>query len=233
MTLQPLLKKELLQVRRSRGALLSGILLPLLLMVIMPAFQLAGLRSLPETTDLGDARRLFTSFLLPLVMAITGLIVPSVASTYTVVAEHERRTLELLVALPVRAGDVLLAKMVAMLALGLGVAVPLFAVDGVAILWLGLGDVGYVLALLLVLLAALACSVCEALVLGLLARDLRTTNNLNGALLAPVTLVMVAILLGAPPVWRLPGVAAFLAVLAVAAYLCAWRWLTFERYLLA
>jgi ABC-2 type transport system permease protein len=231
----PLLRKELLQVRRSRGALLSGILLPLLLMVIMPGFQLASLRSVRETGplpgELSDPQELFTGFLLPLVVALSGLIVPSVAATYTVVAEHERRTLELLVALPVRVGDVLLAKMLAMLILAVGVAVPLFAVDAVAVVLLGLGDGGYIVQLLLVLLAALVCSVCEALVLALVARDLRTTNNLNGALITPATLVMVAILLGLPPAVRLPALAAFLLVLAVIAYVCAWRWLSFERYL--
>jgi ABC-2 type transport system permease protein len=233
----PLLRKELLQVRRSRGALLSGILLPLLLMVIMPGFQLASLRSVRETGplpgELSDPQELFTGFLLPLVVALSGLIVPSVAATYTVVAEHERRTLELLVALPVRVGDVLLAKMLAMLILAVGVAVPLFAIDAVAVVLLGLGDGGYIVQLLLVLLAALVCSVCEALVLALVARDLRTTNNLNGALITPATLVMVAILLGLPPAVRLPALAAFLLVLAVIAYVCAWRWLSFERYLSA
>jgi ABC-2 type transport system permease protein len=233
----PLLRKEILQVRRSRGALLSGILLPLLLMVVMPGFQLASLRSVaPQESaslpgQLSDPDTLFTSFLLPLVVALTGLIVPSVAATYTVVAEHERRTLELLMALPVRALDVLRAKMLAMLMLALAVAVPLFAVDAAAVLLLGLADVGYVVQLLLILLAALVCSVCEALVLALVARDLRTTNNLNGALITPVTFAMVAILLGAPPGVGLPALAALLLVLALAAYLCAARWLTFERYL--
>ena len=240
----PLLRKELLQVRRSRGALLSGVLLPLLLMVVMPALQLASLRAVADTLpaepglgplppDLAEPAQLLTHFLLPLMVAISGLIVPSVAATYTVVAEHERRTLELLVALPVRASDLLLAKMLAMLVLGLGVAVPLFVLDAVALVWLGLADVGYVLLVLLVLLAALGCSVCEALVLALVARDLRTTNNLNGALLAPVSLATLAILLGAPPAWRLPALAALLAGLGVLAYVCAWRWLSFERYLAA
>lgn len=229
-----LLRKELLQVRRSRGALLSGILLPLLLMVVMPGFQLSSLQSVRESGplpgDLSDPEQLFTQFLLPLLVAISGLVVPSVAATYTVVAEHERRTLELLVALPVRAGDVLLAKMLAMLILGVSVALPLFAIDAVALLVLGLAEPGYLLQLLLVLVAALICSICEALVLALVARDLRTTNNLNGALITPVTVVMVGILLGAPPAFRLPGLAVFLLLAAGVAYLCAARWLTFERY---
>ena len=242
--LRPLVRKELLHVRRSRGALLSGTLLPLLLMVVMPGLQLASLRAVqgelggavkdsaaPLAADLAEPEQLLTHFLLPLVVALSGLIVPSVAASYTVVAEHEHRTLELLVALPVRATDVLLAKMLAMLVLAVGVAVPLFALDAAAIVWLGLGDLVFVAGLLLVLLAALACSVCESLVLALLARDLRTTNNLNGALLTPVTIASVAVLLSAPPALRLLGLAALLLALAALALTVAWRWLTFERYL--
>jgi hypothetical protein len=75
--------------------------------------------------------------------------------------------------------------------------------------------------------------VCEALVLALLARDLRTTNNLNGALVTPVTALLVTILLGAPPSVRLLGVAGLLAVVAALAYVVAARWLSFERYLSA
>ena len=226
--MRALLRKELLQVRRSRGALVSGTLLPLLLLVILPASQVATLRSVPEAAD---AQGLLTGFLLPLMVALSGLVVPSVAATYTVVSEHERRTLQLLMALPVQAADLVRAKMLAMLVLAVCVAVPLFAVDGVAVVVLGLGDLAYVLELLVVLLAALACSVCEALVLALLARDLRTTNNLNGALVTPVTLALVGILLGAPPGVRLPLVAGLLALLGGIAYVVAARWLTFERYL--
>jgi ABC-type Na+ efflux pump permease subunit len=244
--LGPLLRKELLQVRRSRGAVLSGTLVPLLLMVIMPGLQLASLASVPEQAgvglrgafgslpdDLAAPDRLLTEFLLPLVVAISGLLVPSVAATYTVVAEHERRTLDLLVALPVRASDVLAAKMLATLALAVGVALPMFAVDAAALLWLGLAGVPYVLQLLGVLLAALVCSVGESLVLALVARDLRTTNNLNGALLAPITMAEAAILLGAPAPARLIGVALLLLGLGGLGFAAAWRWLTFERYLAA
>ena len=42
-----------------------------------------------------------------MMVAIGGLIVPSVAASYTVIAERERRTIELLVALPVSVGDIL------------------------------------------------------------------------------------------------------------------------------
>lgn len=243
MTLAPLLRKELLHVRRSRGALLSALLLPLLLMVVMPAFQLASLRalqeqvplsSLPATalpSDLFDPDTFMLQFLLPLVVAISGLIVPSVAATYTVVAEHEHRTLDLLMALPVRVVDMLAAKMLAMLVLGVSVALPLFAIDAAVILSLGLADVAYLAGLLLLLLAALVCSVCESLVLALLARDLRTTNNLNGALLTPVTAIMVAILLAVPAPARLLAVTALLLAVAAVALGVAWRYLTFERYL--
>ena len=239
----PLLRKELLQVRRSRGALISGTLLPLLLMIVMPMMQLGSLRTLPDQSlrlnggtgplpaDFTRPDHVLTRFLLPLLIAVTGLIAPSVAAAYTVVAEHERRTLDLLVALPVRVGDVLLAKLLAVLALSACVVVPLFVVDAAAVLWLGLAGPLDVAELALVLLAAMVCSLGESLLLALLARDLRTTNNLNGALLAPITLAIVAILLVAPAPARLPAVAGMLLLAATFAFATAWRFLSFERYL--
>jgi ABC-type Na+ efflux pump permease subunit len=241
--------KEVRQLPRKRGAALSAVFFPLLLLFVLPVGQMLGISHLPP--DALAANRLpagtplpavmeqvnrdpaaaFRLLSMPLVALLGGLVVPSVMATHTIVIERERRTLELLVALPVRAGDILLAKMLAMLVLAVGVAVPLFAIDAAAIAWLGLADLGYLLGLLLVLLAALGCSVCESLVLALLARDLRTTNNLNGALLTPVTVAIVAILLSAPPGLRLPALAALLLALAALAFLCAARWLTFERYL--
>jgi ABC-2 type transport system permease protein len=239
----PLLGKELRQVRRSRGALLSATLLPLLLMVITPAFQLYSIRSAPDMVsrlppdyngplppELTDPNRLFTSFLFPLFLALGGLVVPSVAATYTVVAERERRSIELLMALPVRVGDILMAKLLAMLVLAGVVVLPLFVLDAAVLLAMGMIQPGYALLLLMVLLSAIACSVAEGLVLGLLARDFRTANNLNGALLLPMITATFAVLVVVRDPWRLPVLSALLLAAGAAAYLIAMRWLTFERY---
>ncbi|HTJ60248.1 MAG TPA: ABC transporter permease subunit, partial [Candidatus Saccharimonadales bacterium] len=133
---QILLGKELRQLGRSRGALVSATLLPLLLLVVVPIPQLVTLRNLPldipslpsggppglQSLRGADA---FVLLLYPLFVTICGMIVPSLAASYTIVTERERRTLELLVALPVRLSQILIAKLLSILILGIVVTVPL------------------------------------------------------------------------------------------------------------
>lgn len=243
--LRALVGKEFRQVLRSRGALLSATLLPLLLMVVIPLAEILGMRgsttplNLPANSSFppglegltSNPAQFFIQAMLPLFITLGGLIVPSISATYTVVAERERRSLELLIALPVRLQDILLAKLLAMLALAIIVVVPLFAVDAVALLVLGTVSPGYVGLLFLVLLAALTCSIGIALLLALLARDFRTANNLNGAMLVPLILLTLAVLFGVPGPARLLVLTAVLAAAGTGAYIVGLRWLTFERYL--
>jgi ABC-type Na+ efflux pump permease subunit len=242
-----LLRKELRQLRRSRGALLSSTLLPVLLLVVTPAFQLFSLREAaaqgissgaagastgpipPELLE--DPQVLFARFLFPLFMTLGGLVVPSVAATYTVVAERELRSLELLLSLPVRVYDILAAKLLAMLLLAGGVVLPLFVLDAAAMLSFGLVGLTDILMLLIVLVSALAYAVGEALLLALLARDLRTAQNLNGALLLPVTVLAAIVLLVTPSPFEYATLAGVLLVGAVTCVTIGLRWLTVERYL--
>jgi ABC-2 type transport system permease protein len=244
--LGPLLTKELRQVRRSRGALLSTTLLPLLLLVVTPGLQLFSLRAaaaqggLPSGTIKGpfppdlfdDPQVLFARFLFPLFLILGGLIVPSVAATYMVIGERERRSLELLLSLPVRVGDILLAKLMAILVLAGLVVLPLFALDATTLLVWRLVSWTDALLLLLVLLSALAYAVGEALLLALLARDLRTAQNLNGAMLLPTTFLAGAVLLLTPSPFQFVAVSALLVLGAAICLTIGMRWLTFERYLL-
>ncbi len=239
-----LYRKELRQVRRSRGALMSATLLPLLLMLVLPLGQLFGLQAgatqtnlptsgplPPGLAELSDPVELYLRAMLPLFIALGGLVVPSVSATYTVVAEREKRSIELLLALPVRVRDVLVAKLLAMLTLACAVVVPLFAIDMAVLLSAGLVTLGYAGALFLVLLSALACSVGVALLLALLSRDFRTANNLNGALIGPLILAIMGLMFGVPGDLRLVAEIALLLGVGVAAVVVALRWLTFERYL--
>jgi ABC-2 type transport system permease protein len=243
--LLPLLRKEVRQVTRSRGALLSSTLLPLFLLVVTPAIQYYTLVIMPpgeqarrEPTGappLGlsdDPTVVFTQVLLPLFVALCGLIVPSVAATYTVVGERERRSLDLLVALPVRASDILWAKLLAILVLATVVVLPMFAFDAIVLSFLGALQPGDTAALFVMLFAALTYAVGEALLLALLARDLRTAQNLNGALLVPGVAVTTAILFGVPPELRMATLTLVYLLGAGVAILVSLRWLTFERYLL-
>ncbi|HET7421287.1 MAG TPA: ABC transporter permease [Candidatus Dormibacteraeota bacterium] len=243
--LRPLLAKELLQVRRSKGATLSATLLPILLMVVIPLGQAVATRGAPAGVNVPagvtlppglaavttNPSRFFVEVLLPLYLALGGLIVPAISATYTVVAEREKRSLELILALPVRLRDILVAKLLAMLILALVVVLPLFAVDAATLLALGLVSWPYLALLFAVLAASLVCSTGIALVLALLARDFRTANNLNGAMIGPLIIVMLGILFGVPGAARIAALAAFLLFAGSAAFIVGLRWLTFERYL--
>ncbi len=243
--LRALLAKELPQVRRRRGAMLSATLLPVMVMVAVPLGQALAARGTPGGAGLPsgapvppglaglteDPAALFVQALLPLYLTLGGLIVPAISASYTIVAEREKRSLELLMALPVGLADILFAKLLAMLALALAVVLPLFALDVAVLLALGLVSPLQVLLLLLVVVAALSCSIGIALLLALLARDFRTANNLNGALIGPLILVTLAVVFGIPGEARLLVLAAVLAGAGAAAFAVGLRWLTFERYL--
>lgn len=240
-----LLGKELRQLRRSKGALLSATVLPFLVLVLIPLGQVFGVRGaaagprLPLGSALPpglagliqDPAQLIVQVMLPLYITIGGLIVPSVSATHTVITEREKRSLELLMALPVSLQDILLAKLLGTLVLALVVVVPLFVVDAVVLLAVGAVSPGYLALLFIVLLAALACSIGVALLLALLARDFRTANHLNGALIGPLILLALAILFGVPGLQRLVVLVAVLLAAGAGAFLVGARWLTFERYL--
>jgi ABC-2 type transport system permease protein len=244
--LRILMAKELRQVRRSKGALASATILPLLLMTIMPLLQLITLRDPAVSATLrqssasvpppmaqfgNDPAQFFVHVMLPMLLILGGLIVPSVSATHTIVAEREKRSLELLMALPARVSDILVAKLLAMLVLAVAVVLPLFTLDMLVLLGLGLVAAVDVVILLALLLAALAYSVAVALLLALLARDFRTANNLNGAFLVPVILAVVGLLFGLPTPLSYVLLGALLLAAAAAAVQVGLRWLTFERYL--
>ena len=241
-SVQILLGKELRQLGRSRGALVSATLLPLLLLVVVPIPQLVTLRNLPldipelpgggppglQSLRGADA---FVLLLYPLFVTICGMIVPSLAASYTIVTERERRTLELLVALPVRLSQILVAKLLSILILGIVVTVPLFAVTATLVVILGAASLAEMALVLVPLEAAVVCSTCLSLLLTLLARDFRTANNVNGILFFPVLIVAAGILVGVGGSARLLVLGAALLAIGGAAILAGARWITFERYL--
>ncbi len=246
--LRVLIKKEWRQLLRSRSALLTALLLPVLLLVVVPSILLLGpstipaedMRGMPAGVPLPPALRaigddptaLLRVLLLPLLVTLSGLIVPSVSAAYTLIAERESHTLELLVALPVRVGQILLAKLVVLFLLAAAVMLTLLMLDAVLLLALGVATLGYVVLLVVLLLAALAYSTASALLLSLLARDFRTANNISAALLVPTIALTVGVLMFAPVVTVGLGLLAALFVLAAAGVtVIALRVVTFERLL--
>jgi len=238
-----LVRKELRQFLRSRTALLTGLLLPALIMVVAPVVQLiaasAGASqsggslppSMPGMSGLSHLSDLFLYFTFPLFFVLAGLMTPSLAATHTVISERERRSIELLVALPVSVRDILTAKMAANLLVAGVTLLPLFVIDSVAVLLLTKAGPLYIVAALLLVLSSLAASIGISLLLALLARDFRTANNLNGFFVVPAMVMTGLCVALVPGLWRFVVLSALMLALGGLAYLIAVRWLTFERYL--
>jgi ABC-2 type transport system permease protein len=125
----------------------------------------------------------------------------------------------------------LVAKVLSVFLVALGVVLPLFVIQAVTLLTLGVVDVGRIASLLLVLLGAFTCSVGVTFVITILARDYRTANNLSGMQIGPVVLLTPLVLLLLPGPIGFVTLAASLAVIGLVALFIAWRWITFERYL--
>jgi ABC-type Na+ efflux pump permease subunit len=222
-----LLRKELRQFLRSRTAVLTSLALPSLIMVVAPVVQLvaAGLSGPSQLSDL------FLYFAFPWFFVLGGLMTPALAASHTVISERERRSIELLVALPVSVTDILTAKLAANLLVAGTTLLPLFVVDAVAVLRLTSAGVLYVLAALLLVLSSGTASIGISLLLALVARDFRTANNLNGLFVVP-TMVMTGLCVTlVPGLWRFVVLSALMLALGALAYVIATRWLTFERYL--
>jgi ABC-type Na+ efflux pump permease subunit len=245
---QTLLRKEAVQLVRSRSALATATLLPALLLLVAPLGQIAGLASTdqkgwsmvlpsgfrPPPAMIGIERdsSVLIRFVLAALVSMGGLVVPAVAASYTMVSEREGRTLELLAALPVSIGDVLRAKLLVIFGLAASVTSAMLAVDTLVLLRLQLASVAYCASLFVLLLAALSYSTGSALLLSLLAKDFRAANQLGGALLGPTTVVAVVVLaygpVGAGSVLLLALI--FFAA-ALLAFFIALRVVTFERLL--
>ncbi len=239
-----LFRKEWRQLLRSRGAVLTALILPAIVLLLVPLTQILAVGAIPTQelpegislppglANLKDDPSAIIRFVLPLMVSLGGLIVPMVSATYTIVAEREARTLELLVSLPVAMEQVILAKLLALLALTAGITVPMFSITGAALLWTGTAGPGFVAALALLLLAALTFSTTGALLISLLSKDFRTANNLSGALLLPAIFVVLGLLAGVPSQLAAALLAAgLLTVASVACALVSLKVVTFERLL--
>jgi ABC-type Na+ efflux pump permease subunit len=239
-----LLRKELRQFLRSRNALLTGLLLPALIMVVAPVVQLlaaaggsamrgqatlpAGVPGMAGLTRLDE---LFLYVTFPLFFVLGGLMTPSLAATHTVISERERRSIELLVALPVSVKDILTAKTAANLLVAAATLLPLFVIDATVVLLLTHAGVLYVLAALVLVLCALTASIGISLLLALVARDFRTANNLNGFFVVPTMIMTGLCVTLVPGLWRFLVLSLLMLALGGLVSLIAVRWLTFERYL--
>lgn len=240
-----LFRKEWRQLIANRTAALSSALLPLLFLGFIPGVLAAAARAPGEPekplppglqfgmlAEIGNDPQKIPGAMLPMMVAMVGLILPTMIASHLLISERERRTLELLVALPVRIEQVLLAKLLATLTAAGAITVPLLAIDIAVFIGYGLGDPLALLALPLLLVAALGLSTSAALLMSLLSPDFRTANNIAGALLVPIILVTVACSALLPGgVVRPLGIAGIYLVVGVGVFRYAMKVVTFERLL--
>jgi ABC-2 type transport system permease protein len=234
--------KEIRQLTRNQAALLNMLLLPAVLVVLAPILALLAGRaqpaltvprqaSLPGFSDLRDTVgfALFVTF--PLLFVLAAMLTPILTATSTIVSERERRTLDLLLALPVRLGDILLAKLGAVLAAGGAMIVPMFLFDAVVMMTLTSVDPSYIGGVFLLILCTLFAAGTASLLMALLAQDARSASYCVAALPVPPLFVTALCVVFVPGSWRFLAIAMVMVVLAIAALIVGLRVLTLERYL--
>lgn len=242
--LAQLVWKETQQIGRNRTAVLTAAMLPFIILFLAPIQLLVAMHfgggpgldqlrdsPLPGFSDVTDSAQLLVQFFYPMLLVIGGLLLPSLTTSYAIVAERERRSLELLIALPVTVAEILTAKLLAVLAVTALIGLPYVAIVITLLIVLGLAGAATIPALLAPFFAAVACSICISLLLTLLARDFRTANNLSGAFVVPALLLTVATLGAVGGFARTYVVALVLLALGAVALFAALRWVSFERYL--
>jgi ABC-2 type transport system permease protein len=238
-----LMWKETRQLGRNRMALITAAILPFVILLVAPIQLLIQLRlagavlgdirgaPLPGLSDFEDPMQILAQVIYPVLLVVGGLLLPSITTTYAIVAERERRSLELLIALPVSVSEILAAKLLSVLLFSLLIGLPYFAIVTTLLVVLDIATLATIPALFFPFIAAMICSIGVSLIITLLARDFRTANNLNGVLVVPVLVIAVITLVtvGGPARTYVLG-AVLLAAGAVTTFI-AIRWISFERYL--
>jgi ABC-2 type transport system permease protein len=242
---QLLFWKEVRQLTRNTAAMLSSLVMPFALVVVAPVMALVAsstlrsyrqvtvpvlARSLPGFDVIHDGRGYLLYITIPLLLVTAALLTPILSATYMLIVERERRSLELLMALPVLVGDILAAKLAANLATAVVTIVPMFLIPAVIIVSLGEAGMGYVLGALFVLLATLAASAGASLLLALLARNLRTAASLGGMLTVPPLALTALCVIFVPGLGRFVVLGLLMLALGCGALYAGLRWLTSERY---
>jgi len=188
--------------------------------------------SLPAfLANFGDPARFFSTVMLPFFLLLAASLVPMTFAMQTVLLERDRRTLELLTALPIRVEDILAAKVVTTILVASAVMLPLFAIDILVLGIDGLGGAGQVGLDLLVLMTGLASSAGTTLLLALVVKEVRTAGNLSGLLSLPALALFAAIIFLVPTPWNAIVASALLLGSAFLSIFAAQQWITVERYL--
>jgi ABC-2 type transport system permease protein len=241
---QLLFWKEVRQLTRNTAAMLSSLFMPAVLVVLAPILALLASRtqpyrelkvppltaSLPGFDVVQDGQGYFLYVTIPFLFVMAALMTPILSATQTLIVERERRSLELLMALPVVVGDILAAKLAANLATAVATIVPMFLVDAVVIVTLTGAGMAYVLGALFLIVATLVASAGASLLMALLARDLRTATSLGGLLAVPPLLLTGLCVVFVPGLGRFAVLGLLMLALGCGGIYSGLRWLTSERY---
>lgn len=235
-----LLGKELRQLARSRTALVTSVVVPILFLVLLPLLQTVLTPGGSETwtsphtplpgLDVTGMRGIYLYFTFPLYYALCGVLAPGISGTYTIVAEREQRTVELLMALPVSVGQILLSKLLSNFLSMAATILPIFVVGAVVLQVVIQPGLLYFVSAFVLLYAALALSIGLGLIVALVARDVRTANNLTAVWFLVIMVLTFAADALVPSAVRLYVLAVVLVLLLGASLLFCFRRLTFERY---
>lgn len=237
--------KEWQQLRGSGAAFWTGMLVPVFMLLVIPQTFILALAGKPIESSgdpspiafgliadlVNDPTRVGVAFL-PFFITISALIAPTSLITHAIVQERETRTLELLVALPVRIQQVIAAKLASAYLAAMGVCGACLLVLSTELLVFGMASVGELLGVFALLMACTAYATAASLFVALLAKDFRTANNLAGGIIGPaIVLVMVGMLVISGDVLRPLTLALLFALGALALGRAALRAATFERLL--
>lgn len=243
-------RKDLLAVTRSKAVILPMLLVPLLLLVVLPA--LLGLAARQRTTpdisaflaqlpgDLAEPITglprheqllvLVNGYLLAPLFLIVPLMVSSVLAADAFAGEKERRTLETLLHLPIHAKDLFLAKLLSAFLPAVAVSwigFVCFAIVANGVAWPVVQRIFVPTTLWLVVIFWVAPAVA-ALGLGIMvrvsarAKSAQEANQLGGAVVLPLVFVAVGQSTGLLLV-DLPVAIAIGGVIWVIAALLCWR----------
>lgn len=235
--MRTLFRKEMRQIVRSRRTVAAAALVPALMLLFVTIGDIVTLRLgfgnrpiyLLSASHAVSGTYLLRHFTLPVLVTISALVTPSIVMGDVLFGERERRTLDLLVALPVSAFDVVLAKLLAVLLFAVSITGPLFAANVLIVNAFGYASFGQTVGLIEIAATAIIYSAASALVIAFVAGEARAANIVSGLLLGPIVPIEGLILGGIKGEVAFTVCATVLLALAAGCLTWALRLLSFER----
>jgi ABC-type transport system involved in multi-copper enzyme maturation permease subunit len=232
-----LFRKEARQITRSKKTVAAAALVPALMLIFVTVGDIITLKLgfgkkpiyLLSSSHAVSGTFLLRHYTLPVLISISALVTPSIVMGDVLFGERERRTLDLLVALPVSAFHVVLAKLLSVLLFAVCVTVPLFAVNVLIVHAFGYASFTQTVGLLEIMLCAICYSAASALIIAFVAGEARAANIVSGLLLGPIVPLEGVILGTIKSEVALSVCAGLLLFLAASCLTWAARLLSFER----